>query len=443
MRRHLTIVLAASLIVVAALGARLEATDESDAGTIFEDRSIPYRGILDKARETERPVMIDLYTDWCRWCDKLDSETYAHPAVAEFMKQNFINFKINAELGEGPGLVKRYKVIGYPFIVFVDGKGNEIDWIIGYVTAEKFLAKAEQVHAGTETYSDFKQRYEADPEDLDAAVGFARKLEERKDRKDQNLAWGIYESALDRAREDKNPLTGVCLSGVVQKAMQVDSDYDKAVVLLEELIADYPDTEGIEDDYFLLAQIHTQIFKDRDKTIEILTAGAEKFAGTEKADTFHYNLGLELEAKGALDEALAAYDKIMKAQLRHEVIPAATIRILIKKDRKPEAEKFCIEWRKQVGEDSSEINAIAWCCHENKLLLDKALVWMKELIDRDKKETTAFMDTYAWLLFDNGDPASAAEWEEKALFAAETDMENQTYAAALKIFREAAEKKDG
>ncbi len=443
MTRHFITALTASFIVATALGAPLLAADDSDAGTIFEDRSIPYRGILDKSRETERPVMIDLYTDWCGWCDKLDSETYVDPAVAEFMKENFVNFKINAELGEGPGLVKRYKVIGYPFIVFVDGNGNEIDWIIGFVTAEKFLATAKQVLAGTDTYAAFKKRHEADPQDLDAAVGYARKLEERKDPKDQDEAWAIYEAALDKARETKSPLAGVCLSGVVQKTMQVDGDYDKVVALLEELIADYPDTEGIEGDYFLLAQVHTQIFEDRDKTIEILTAAAERFAGTEKADNFHYNLGLELEAKGALDDALAAYDKIMKAQLRHEVIPAATIRILIKKDLKPKAEEFCLQWRAQVGDDPIEINAVAWCCHENELLLDKALVWAKELIDSDKEETTAFMDTYAWLLYDSGDAASAAEWEEKALFAAETDMENETYAAALKIFREAAEKKDG
>jgi|GEM_PF-896121 len=443
MTRSIAIALTASLVLAAALGAPLMAADDSETGTIFEDRSIPYRGILEKARELERPVMIDLFTDWCSWCDKLDSETYADPAVAAFMTQNFVNFKINAELGEGPSLAKRLKVIGYPFIVFVDGKGNEIDWIIGFVDAEKFLATAKKIVAGADTYADFKARYEADPQDLDASVGYARKLEERKDPKDQDEAWAIYGAALDKAREAKSPLAGVCLSGVVQKTMQVDSDYEKVVALLDELIANYPDTEGIEDDYFLLASVHTQIFEDREKTIEILTEAAEKFAGTEKADTFNYNLGLELEAKGDLDDALAAFGRIMQAGLRHDVIPAATVRILIKKDQKTKAEEFCLQWRAQVGDDPVEINAVAWCCHENNLLIEKALAWMKEIIEKDEDETTAYMDTYAWLLYDSGDAAAAAEWEERALFAAETDAENETYAAALKIFREAAVNKDG
>ena len=441
MTRDKTIVLTASLLVAAVLGASLTAGDEPEAGVIFEDRSIPYKGILEKAAESGRPIMIEFYAEWCELCAELESATFADAAVAELTK-NFINARFNAERGEGPGLVKRFQVAGLPFILFIDGEGNEIDWIVGCPDKDTFLAAAGQALSGKDTYRDFKDRYEADPLDLDAAVGFARKLEERQDPKDQDQAWAIFESTLEKAREGKKPQAGACLSGVVQKLMQVDGDHEKAVALLEELIADYPDTEGIEDDYFLLAQIHTQIFEDEDKSIEVLAAAAKKFAGTEKADTFNYNLGLSLEEKGEFDAAFEAYDRLMGSVLRKEIIPPATVRILVKKGKKAEAETFLLEWHKQVAGDPVEINAVVWCCHENKILLEKALRWAKELVDSDNEETTAFIDSYAWLLYDSGDPVAAARWEQKAHFAAETDAENEAYAAALKIFREAAEKKD-
>jgi tetratricopeptide (TPR) repeat protein len=104
---------------------------------------------------------------------------------------------------------------------------------------------------------------------------------------------------------------------------------------------------------------------------------------------------------------------------------------------------FCRTWLKEAGDNPEMINAVAWTCHENKILLEEAVEWARRLVvEIDREETTAYMDTYAWLLFDNGDPERAAEWEEKALFAAESNSENETYAEALKTFREAAEKKD-
>ncbi len=45
----------------------------------------------------KKKVFIDLYTDWCGWCKKMDASTFKDPNVVQFMNQYFYAVKFNAE----------------------------------------------------------------------------------------------------------------------------------------------------------------------------------------------------------------------------------------------------------------------------------------------------------------------------------------------------------
>jgi len=59
---------------------------------------------LQEAREAmlkeKRPILIDLYTDWCGWCKVMDKKTYTNPKVIAYIEQNFYPVKLNAETRE-------------------------------------------------------------------------------------------------------------------------------------------------------------------------------------------------------------------------------------------------------------------------------------------------------------------------------------------------------
>jgi len=44
-----------------------------------------------------RPVIIDVYTDWCGWCKHMIKTTYSNPYLADYINNNFYPVKFNAE----------------------------------------------------------------------------------------------------------------------------------------------------------------------------------------------------------------------------------------------------------------------------------------------------------------------------------------------------------
>jgi uncharacterized protein YyaL (SSP411 family) len=48
-----------------------------------------------KARELNRPVLLDVGAIWCSWCNLMDHESYLQPEMAAFINQNFIAVKVD------------------------------------------------------------------------------------------------------------------------------------------------------------------------------------------------------------------------------------------------------------------------------------------------------------------------------------------------------------
>lgn len=44
-----------------------------------------------------RPMFIDVYTDWCGWCKRMDASTFQDEAVAKYLNDNFYPVKLDAE----------------------------------------------------------------------------------------------------------------------------------------------------------------------------------------------------------------------------------------------------------------------------------------------------------------------------------------------------------
>jgi thioredoxin-related protein len=50
-----------------------------------------------KMKEAPRKLYMDVYTDWCGWCKKMDKTTFENPDVIKYMNEKFYAVKFNAE----------------------------------------------------------------------------------------------------------------------------------------------------------------------------------------------------------------------------------------------------------------------------------------------------------------------------------------------------------
>ena len=51
-------------------------------------------------KNNPKKIFVDIYTDWCSWCKRLDSETFSHPVIVDYINTHFYAVKLNAEQTE-------------------------------------------------------------------------------------------------------------------------------------------------------------------------------------------------------------------------------------------------------------------------------------------------------------------------------------------------------
>jgi thioredoxin-related protein len=52
---------------------------------------------VELSKKAPKKMMIDVYTDWCGWCKKMDAETFSNPEIAKYVNEHFYAVKFNAE----------------------------------------------------------------------------------------------------------------------------------------------------------------------------------------------------------------------------------------------------------------------------------------------------------------------------------------------------------
>jgi len=116
-----------------------------------------------KMAEEPKDMFIDMYTDWCGWCKRMDATTFKDPAVVDFINKNFYAVKFDAEQKEAityqgfefkfvnSGRRGYHQLahsmlngrMGYPAFVYFNENMERIMISPGYKKAEQILGELE------------------------------------------------------------------------------------------------------------------------------------------------------------------------------------------------------------------------------------------------------------------------------------------------------------
>ena len=123
-------------------------------------------------RTAPKKIFIDMYTDWCGWCKRMDQTTFQNPEVISYMNENYYAVKFDAErndtivfggytyVNEG-GMNGRKGThqlaaallqgrLSYPSYVFMNEKNQVLTVAPGYMDASQFLPVLKYI--GTDAY---------------------------------------------------------------------------------------------------------------------------------------------------------------------------------------------------------------------------------------------------------------------------------------------------
>lgn len=106
----------------------------------------------------DKKVLLNIYTDWCSWCKRMDTITFDTDPIASYINASFYPIKLNAERKaslEYKGKTFKFVENGkrgyhqfaaellrgrmsFPSVVFMDENGQVIQSIVGYKSPEEF-----------------------------------------------------------------------------------------------------------------------------------------------------------------------------------------------------------------------------------------------------------------------------------------------------------------
>lgn len=95
-----------------------------------------------------KPVMLDLYADWCVACKEFEKYTFSDAAVqAKLANAVLLQADVTANNAEQAALLKHLKVLGLPTILFFNGAGQELtaQRVTGFMDAPTFNAHLQKV----------------------------------------------------------------------------------------------------------------------------------------------------------------------------------------------------------------------------------------------------------------------------------------------------------
>jgi len=91
------------------------------------------------AKQENKPIFVDVYTDWCKPCKIMDKEVFRDRSVAGYLNTNYIPYKLDAESQEGIVMAINYNITVFPTVLYLDSNGQFLDRKVGLTDPKEII----------------------------------------------------------------------------------------------------------------------------------------------------------------------------------------------------------------------------------------------------------------------------------------------------------------
>jgi thioredoxin-related protein len=96
-----------------------------------------------RARQEGKPILVDLWADWCTWCKRLDREVFSTPTFREYAAR-FVLLRVDTEDGAGgTRLMEDFEVESLPTTLIVTHDLVRIGELRGFAPVEPYIQNLE------------------------------------------------------------------------------------------------------------------------------------------------------------------------------------------------------------------------------------------------------------------------------------------------------------
>lgn len=444
-------------------------------GIIFE-KSLSWTEIKAKALSSNKLIMLDVMASWCGPCKEMTANAFQSKQVSELVNANFIAVQIqtdkpidNSKFGldwynQAQKLLLEYKISGYPTILYFSSDGNLIHKSLGSKNEQQLMQDIQIALNPNKQYTALLAKYPTNKVDLEFVTDLFLKALQFRDTTNlkfigndilkmltiENFQEKKYLSLIQLlvylANDPNNGFDNITLMKRYKEFMleyekgNRNSSFVRGIARLAVILKDKSVANSIAENYITGISAANLYLKENLEFIREFTKSSKDFGfnlfykNTKRADLVMGNFSatgtvvfiiykeeiypfapdpsakpdwIELEKKVTAKYGFFGQEAFYKAKIIH----------LGNNQDWPNYIATAIPYLNRFKDhlSANELNTAAWNLFEhetNKKNLRKALKWSEKCVKKEYK--SAFIDTYACLLYKLGEKDKAIEWETKA-----------------------------
>ncbi|MBO9633403.1 MAG: DUF255 domain-containing protein [Chitinophagaceae bacterium] len=366
------------------------------------------------ARKENKLIFFDIYASWCGPCKKMDKEVYADSSVGQYMNERFISIKLqadsntndiqllNSDYAFASEVTKQFGLDGFPCYYFVDAEGRLLYRSEGFQLPREFLKTAAFAQDATTNLVGRMQKANNAQMDKKGLLQLALDL---KKAKQQDAALKVIKQYKKRFLDGQPPFE------ILDKdILPVFGEFSEIFHAKDQLITYIFLNKSLSDSLMDRKGFSTTLidfFVNRDYMVPAFFRNGKASGDIASITDLEKRIAAEFDAKTARKAATQAKCSWYELKKDYPRFLEAWFE---------KVDSFGIDMKDPYGalEINNTIYEIVLTQTNDPVYLKKSIAYMEALLKVDP-DSYSRLDTYASILYKNGQKQKAIEVEKKAL----------------------------